>query len=286
METSFEFAWHSAVFLLICLALFFSAQLAFRVFNPSFKVNVELTEKDNLSFFLGYLGYFLGFLMIIGGVMNSEGAGGFYSEILLSLIYGAVGILILNLTSLILDKIIHPKLRLWEEIISNGNTSVGLIKGVHYFSTGLIVGGVMLTEVNKPFEAGIFLIMALIIGSIGFMYYDFVTPFNVRKEVYKGNVAAAIAAGGAQVAFAILIFSGFQIVHSTWQDSILMIGVDVLAGFILLPLIRWVVDKLFIPSAKLTDEIVHKEKPNIGAGLFEAGSYIGGALLFIWCWNL
>ncbi|NVK65615.1 MAG: DUF350 domain-containing protein [Flavobacteriales bacterium] len=286
METSFEFVWHSAVFLLVCLTLFFVAQLAFRMFNPSFNVNMELTEKDNLSFFLGYLGYFLGFLMIIGGVMKSEGSGDFYSEIILSLIYGGVGIVVLNLTSIILDKIIHPKLSLWDEIIAHGNASVGISKGAHYFSTGLIVGGVMLTEVNKPLEAGIFLLLALAIGSIGFMYYDFITPFKVRKEIYNGNVAAAIGAGGAQIAFAILIFSGFQIIHSSWQESMMIIGVDIAAGFILLPLIRWVVDKLFIPSAKLTDEIVNQEKPNIGAGLFEAASYIGGALLFIWCWNL
>lgn len=286
MKTNFEFVWHSGVFLLVCLVLFFVAQLAFRVFNRSFNVNKELTEKDNLSFYLGYLGYFLGFLMIIGGVMNSEGSGNFYSEIYLSLIYGAIGIIVLNLTSLVLDKLIHPKLRLWDNIIVNGNIAVGLTKGVHYFATGLIVGGVMLTEVDKPLEAGIFLIFALIIGSIGFMYYDFITPFNVRKEIYKGNSAAAISAGGAQIAFAILIYSGFQIVHSSWEDSIIIIGVDILAGFILLPIIRFIVDKVFIPSAKLTDEIVNQEKPNLGAGLFEAGSYIGGALLFIWCWNL
>lgn len=286
METSFEFAWHSAVFLLICLALFFVAQLAFRVMNPSLKINVELTEKDNLGFYMGYLGYFLGFLMIIGGVMNSEGSGDFYSEITLSLIFGGIGILILNITSVILDKIVHPKLRLWDEIATNGSVSVGVVKGVHYFATGLIVGGIMLTEVNRPMEAAIFLLLALAIGSIGFMYYDFITPFNVRKEVYKGNVAAAVGAGGAQLAFAILIFSSFQIVHTTWQESMMVIGIDILVGFILLPLIRWVVDKLFIPSAKLTDEIVNQEKPNLGAGLFEAGSYIGGALLFIWCWNL
>ena len=286
METNFEFIWHSGVFLLLCLVLFFAAQLAFRMFNPSFKVNKELTEKDNLSFYLGYLGYFLGFLMIIGGVMNSEGSGDFFSEIKLSLIYGAIGILVLNLTSLILDKIIHPKLRLWDEIIVHRNTAVGITKGVHYFATGLIVGGVMLTEVDKPVQAGIFLIFALVIGSIGFMYYDFITPFNVRKEIYKGNKAAAIGAGGAQVAFAILIYSGFQIVHSSWEQSLLLIGVDILAGFILLPIIRLIVDKVFIPTAKLTDEIVNQEKPNLGAGLFEAGSYIGGALLFIWCWNL
>ncbi len=278
--------WHSGVFLLLCLVLFFVAQLCFRLINRRIHVNNELTGKDNLSFYMGYAGYFLGFLMIIGGVMNSEGSGRFYDEIILTLIYGGVGILILNLTSLILDGLIHPKIHLWNTIVSTGNVAVGIIKGGNYFATGVIVGGVLLTEVNKPFEAAIFLALALVISSVGFMYYELITPFSVRKEIYKGNVAAAISSTGAQIAFAILIYSSFQIVHTSWQSSLVMIGVDMLAGFILLPLIRVIVDMVFIPHRKLTDEIVNQEQPNIGAGIFEAGSYIAGALLFIWCWNL
>ncbi|MCH2225516.1 MAG: DUF350 domain-containing protein [Crocinitomicaceae bacterium] len=286
MENNFEFIWHSGLFLVLCLVLFFVAKITFRLFNSSIKINEELTEKDNLGFYMGYIGYFVGFLMIIGGVMNSEGSGEFWSEVMYSVIYGLIGILLLNITSLILDKIIHPKVKLWTEVISKGNISIGILKGSHYFSTGIIISAVMLTEVNKPFEAAVFLVFALIIGSLGFMFYNFITPFNVRKEIYEGNAAVAVSTMGAQIAFAILIYSGFQIVHTTWQESFMNIGIDILIGFLIIPLIRLIVDKVFIPNRKLTDEIVNQENPNVGAGIFEALSYIGGALLFVWCWNL
>ena len=286
MENNFEFIWHSGVFLIVCLFLFFIALITFKLLNRSFNVDDELTEKDNLSFYLGYMGYFAGFLMIIGGVMKSEGNGDFYTEIIYSLIYGGIGILVLNLTSVILDKIIHPRIRLWNEITQHQKVSIGIIKGAHYLSTGIIISGVLLTEVDKPFEVVGFLLFALAFGSIGFLYYNLITPFNIREEIYKGNSAVAISTSGAQIAFAILICSGFQIVHTTWQESLLTIGIDVVAGFIIIPIIRFIVDKLFLPKRRLTDELINQEIPNIGAGLFEAFSYIAGALLFVWCWNL
>ena len=225
--------------------------------------------------------------MIIGGVMNSEGSGSFYQEIIYSIIYGLVGIIVLNVITFIRDKFIHSSLDLWGEITEKSKVSIGVLKGANYLSTGIIIGGVILTEVDKPFEAAIFLVFALLIASLGFVYYNLITPFNSKTEIYNGNLAVAISAGGAQVAFAILIYAGFQIEHSSWQESLIDIGVDVLGGFILLPIIRFIVDKVFIPShRKATDEMVNQDNPNIGLGLFEASAYIGGALLFIWCWNL
>lgn len=285
MEKRFEFAWHSAVFLLVCLSLFVLAKLIFKVINAKLNIKSELVDKDNLSFFVAYVCYFAGILSIIGGVMNSEGAGDFWSEILLSVIYGVVGILVLNFIAFITDRFLHPSVELWKSV-EQGSVAIGVLKGGNYLSTGIIVGGVMLTEVDKPFEATIFLAFAIVISFLGYFYYNLITPFSTRSEIYKGNEAVAISSTGAQLAFAILIYAGFQIEHSTWVDSIIGIGIDVLAGFILIPLIRFIVDKVFVPSRKITDELINQEKPNVGLGLFEAVAYIGGALLFIWCWNL
>ena len=88
------------------------------------------------------------------------------------------------------------------------------------------------------------------------------------------------------MAFAILIYSGFQIEHNTWIDSVTHIGIDILGGFLILPIIRFIVDKLFLGKRKLTDELINQKIPNLGLGFFEAGAYISGALLFVWCWNL
>lgn len=281
----YEFGWRSGLFLVVCLGLFVIARLVFKLFNRSLNTSKELTDKDNFAFYLGYTAYFVGFVLIVGGVMNSGGEQSFTKELYLTLIYGAVGIIMLNVVAFINDRMMHPKLHLWKEI-EEGKKASGVLKGASYLSTGIIISGVMLTEVDKPVEGAIFLVFALVIATIGFLYYNLITPFNIRSEVYNGNTAVAISTAGAQIAFAILIYAGFQIEHTSWQDSLISIGVDVLGGFILLPLIRFVVDKIFVPKRRITDELINQEVPNVGLGLFEATAYIGGALLFIWCWNL
>lgn len=287
MNKQFEFAWQSGLFLVVCLALFFIAKIIFRLFNRKLDINAELVDKDNTAFYIAYLCYFLAIIMIIGGVLNSESVGTFWKEIYLTALFSLIGILVLNIITVVTDKFIHPKINLWDEVTLHQNIAIGVLKGGNYLSTGIIISGVMLTEVERPIQTGLFLIFAMVIASIGFVYYNITTPFNARTEMYKGNAAVAISAAGAQVAFAILIYAGFQIEHANWQDSLISIGIDVLGGIILLPLIRFVVDKVFIPKhRKITDEMVNQEIPNIGLGMFEATAYIGGALLFIWCWNL
>lgn len=286
MEQHYEFAWQSGLFLVVCLGLFFIAKQIFRLFNLKVNINEELTKKDNLAFYIGYIGYYVAILMIIGGVMLSEGSGTFWEELAYTAAYGVAGMLVLNLASIVMDKVAHPKISLANEMIEKESVAAGILKGANYLITGIIIGGIMLTEVDKPLQAAAFLGIALLIASIGILYYNAITPFNVKDQIYKGNIAVACSTSGAQIAFAILIHSGFQIEHATWQESFMLIGIDVLGGFLILPLIRFVVDKLFLPGRKLTDELVNQDKPNLGAGLFEAFAYVGGAMLFVWCWTL
>lgn len=285
MTEQYEFAWHSGLFLLACLALFLVARLTFKFFNNKLNISAELTDKDNTAFYMPYMAYFIAFVMVIGGVMNSGGTNSFEKELYYTLIYGTVGIVVLNLVAFISGKVMHRQVDAWEEI-KEGNIAVGILKGASYLSTGIIISGVMLTEVDKPVEGAVFLVSALLLAVIGFIYYNLITPFNIRNEIYSGNMAVAASTAGAQIAFAILIYAGFQIEHATWVDSLISISIDVLGGFILLPLIRLVVDKVFIPKRRITDELINQDIPNLGLGLFEASAYIGGALLFIWCWNL
>jgi len=282
----YQFIWQSGLFLLLCLALFFVAKLVFKLVNSKLNINQELIDNDNIAFYISYLAYFLGFVLIIGGVMKSEGTGEFWNELKLVGIYGLVGILALNLSAIIKDKIFHSKISIWKEIVDNQKVSIGVLKGANYVSAGVIISGIMLTEVNKPIEALIFLLFALAVASLGFIYYNLIMPFNVRQQIYDGNIAVSLSTAGVQIAFAILIYSGFQLTHTTWQDSLITIGIDVVGGIIILPIIRYIVDKVFLPNRKITDELINQDVPNLGLGLFEATAYIGGALLFVWCWNL
>ena len=286
MENQYQFIWQSGLFLLLCLVLFFVAKVTFKLVNSKININQELIDNDNIAFYISYLAYFLAFVLIIGGVMKSEGTGDFWNELKLVGLYGLIGIVALNLSAIIKDKVFHSKISTWHEIVAKQKVSIGILKGANFVSAGVIISGIMLTEVNKPIEALVFLAFALVVASLGFIYYNLIMPFNVRQQIYDGNIAVSLSTAGVQVAFAILIYSGFQITHTDWQDSLMNIGIDVIGGIIILPVIRLIVDKVFLPNRKITDELINQDVPNLGLGLFEATAYIGGALLFVWCWNL
>jgi uncharacterized membrane protein YjfL (UPF0719 family) len=286
MENQYQFIWQSGLFLLLCLVLFFVAKVTFKLVNSKININQELIDNDNIAFYISYLAYFLAFVLIIGGVMKSEGTGDFWNELKLVGLYGLIGIVALNLSAIIKDKVFHSKISTWHEIVAKQKVSIGILKGANFVSAGVIISGIMLTEVNKPIEALVFLAFALVVASLGFVYYNLIMPFNVRQQIYDGNIAVSLSTAGVQVAFAILIYSGFQITHTDWQDSLMNIGIDVIGGIIILPVIRLIVDKVFLPNRKITDELINQDVPNLGLGLFEATAYIGGALLFVWCWNL
>jgi hypothetical protein len=51
----------------------------------------------------------------------------------------------------------------------------------------------------------------------------------------------------------------------------------------MLPLVRFLTDRVLLPTVKLTDEIVNQETPNCGAAFIEALAYLSGGFVISWC---
>ena len=51
-----------------------------------------------------------------------------------------------------------------------------------------------------------------------------------------------------------------------------------MVGLLLLPLVRLFADKVLLPGARLTDELV-QDVPNVGAGAIEATTYLAASIL-------
>ena len=286
LAIDFEFVWHSGIFLLACLVLLWIAKLSFRLFFPGVKPDHELVEKDNAAYAAVLAGYMLGLLFAILGILSSDGDSDIWTELAYTGAYGAVVILLLPLSALIHDKIILRKISLKNEIVEEQNLAAGIIKGANLVASGVILFGVLLVDAEHPWMALLFWGVAQVFVFAITLFYDLITPFKVSEQIKRGNVALALAVAGLQIAFAILVQWGIQVEHSEWPSTLLSILIDVGIGVLMLPVIRFILDRIFLPSRNLTDEIVRQKKPNVGAGLLEAVAYITGALLFVWCWNL
>ena len=109
--------------------------------------------------------------------------------------------------------------------------------------------------------------------------YNKITPYDIHEHIKNDNVAVGIGFSGAVIAVANLIRYGAQMEADSWiivgENLLLETGI----GLLLLPLARFLTDKILLPKRNLTDEIINQEKPNNGAAIIEAFSYIGGSIL-------
>lgn len=270
------------VYLLACLLLFAVGKFAYKVFQKKINVRDELTGQDNFAFAVSHVGYYTGLVLSIASAIIGPTQGLMIDMINLG-IYGVLAIVLLNLSILINDKIILYKFSVYKEIIQDRNVGTGVIEGANAISTGLIILGAISGEGGSVLTACVFWLIGQVLLIATALFYAKVIPFDVHHQIEKDNVAVGLGFAGALIAIANLIRYGLMTDFVSWEESLINVGIDVVIGLLLLPIARYLTDKILLPGQSLTDELINQEKPNAGAGLIEAFAYIGGSVLITLC---
>jgi len=168
-----------------------------------------------------------------------------------------------------------------KEIIEDENPGAGIIEGAHHIANGLILYGAMSGE-GSLITALAFWAIGQVVLVIAGIIYNKITPFDIHKEIERDNVAVSVAVAGVLVAIGNIIRFGIEGSFESWQTNLTQLGITLVYGFILLPVIRFFVDRLLLPGEKITDELVHQERPNVGAAAIEAIAYVGASFLIGW----
>ncbi len=268
---------HGASLILLFMLVFLLSKMVNDFLTP-YKVDEELTEKDNVALAVSIVGYLSATTIIFIGCLLGPSQG-----IMLDLLvvggYSIVGILLLNLSRLINDKFILHQFSNVKEIIEDRNTGTGAVQFGSYIASGLIVAGAIHGEGGGLHTVLVFFLLgqtALIAFS---KIYNWITPFDIHKEIEQDNVAAGVAFGGTLVAVGIILMKGTSGNFIGWEHNLSIFAMDVLLFFIFLPLVRFFFDKVIIPRASLDQEIQHDR--NLGAGLLEmAGAISFSVILF------
>lgn len=273
------------IYLAASFILFIVGKIVYQLFHPKIKVSHELVEKDNFAFSVAYVGYFIGLLLAIGSAVIGD-SDGLWNDLLDIAVYGALSILLLNLSIIINDKLILRHFSVKKEIIDDRNVGTGVIEGAISVATGLIILGAIHGEghgVGGPIiTATLYWLLGQALMFVTAIVYNAITPYDIHEHIEKGNVAVGIGFAGALIAIANLI--RFALMHDfeSWIITLEDVGIDVGIGLAFLPLVRLMTDKILLPGQRLTDEIVNQEHPNNGAALVEAFAYIGGSILISW----
>ena len=276
---------HSLIYIITSIVLFAIGKILYNLIHRSINIQNELVEKDNFAFILSYVGYFTGIIIIIGASIKGDSYG-LGSDIAQISLYSILGILLLHLSIWISNKLILPNFDIKKEIITDKNAGTGIIEASIYIANGLILYAALVGESNSLAEGITTFVVYWFIGNVVLILaskvFSLWMKYDIHSEIEKDNVAAGVSFSGAILAMSIIIMNALVDPFIDWATTFTDVAIYTVLGCILLPIVRWLADKLLLPGRSLTDEISNQETPNVGAGLLEAFAYIGAALVIVW----
>lgn len=271
----------TGIYLISAFVLFWLGKLVKDLTTTSYSVREELVEKDNVALGVAMAGYYFGLVMAIGGTLSGPSQG-LENDLIDIGIYGLLAIILLNLSRLVNDGLILHGFKIRDELIDDQNAGTGAVIAASYIATGLVIFGAVSGEIGGIVTTVIFWALGQVALVLAGLVYEWITPYSIHDEIEKDNVAAGVAFAGALVGIGIIVFHASAGNFISWEVNLQDFAIEVVAGLILLPIVRFIADVILLPGQKLTDEIANQEHPNLGAGFIEATSYVGASFLIVW----
>lgn len=270
------------ILLMAFYILFFIGKKVNDLLHRQYNVVEELVHKDNPALALALTGYYFGLVFAIGGTVVGP-SHGIVNDLIDMSIYGMLSIILLNGSWLLCDRIILHKFNINDELIRDQNQGTGAVSFGVSMASGLVIFGAVSGEGGSIWTAVAFWAIGQFMLMLGAYLYDFIVPYDIHEEIEKDNVAAGIGLVGALTAIGIVIGLAAEGDFHSWESDLPEFILMALSGLVLLPVVRFLTDKVLLPTVNLTDEIANQEKPNIGAAYLEAFSYVAAALVVFWC---
>ncbi|MEM8929942.1 MAG: DUF350 domain-containing protein [Acidobacteriota bacterium] len=268
------------VYLVAVFALFFLGKKLYDWRHPTFVLRHELFERDVAALAVALVGYYFGLVLALGGVLVGPSRGLAQDAIDLA-VYGALALVLLHLADFVSARIIFRTIDLDAEIVRDGNLGVGALEAGSHIANGLVIAGVM-TGGGGPETAVTFWVLGQVALFGLTRLYIASRRFDVVQQLRHDNVAVGVAVGGLLVAVGNIIRHSVEGDFVGWQESLVDFGTYLVIAALLLPLIRWLCDRVLVPGVRLDDELLQADRPNVGAGLIEAFSYVAASMLVGW----
>lgn len=271
----------SGIYLVCAFVLFWVGKLVYDWTTPSYRVREELVEKDNAALAVAMVGYYLGLVLAIGGVLSGPSLG-LEEDLIDVMIFGPLSIVLMNLSRLINDRLILHGFSIREEIIRDQNVGTGAVVCASYIATGLVIYGVVSGELGTVLTTVVFWLLGQGVLVVGGLVYEWITPYGIHAEIEQDNAAAGVAFAGALVGLGNIVRHAVTGDFISWEVDLQGFVGYAAVGLVLLPIVRVATDRVLLPGRRLSDEIANQEKPNVGAGFIEAFSYVGASFLIVW----
>lgn len=272
--------------LAVGFGLFWLGQLAYqKLFRRRMELNIELFVKDNPAVAIALVGYYFGIVIALGGVLG-QGAASWQDKVLSLITYGATVILFMLAGAWVGDRLILRCFQCDREIIQDRNVGAAAVEAGNHIADGLILNAALAGESGGWLVGLVCWLIGLAVLVLVSLVYPRIAKYDVFGEIQKrNNPAAGVALAGLLIATGNIIRVSFAAEFQNWLVTFTQYGLVLLFSLVSLIAIRWLADLILVPGVKISDEIVHQEVPNLGAGLIEAFAYIAASFLIAWCFS-
>lgn len=268
------------VYLVSAFILFVLGKFFFDLTHRNFGLKEQLIERDNTALALAVGGYLLGLTIALGGALSGPSIS-LTINLIDIFLYGVIAIVLLNLSVWINDWLILNRFSAEKEIIQDQNCGIGVIEAANHVAIGLIIYGT-LSAGGHVVEVLVFWALGQVTLVAAAKVYNWMAPFDVHDALEKDNLAVGTAFAGMLLGIGNIVRFAAQGAFVSWTQNIAFFASVAVFGLLLLPVARLATDKIILPGGRLTEELVHQEKPNVGAGIIEAVVYVAMSFLIGW----
>ncbi len=296
-KDTLEFFPAGLVYVALGIIVLVAAKIMQDLVTP-YRINDQLTHKDNVSLGLSITGYYLGVIFVFLGALYQpltpvsdvawweQFDGAFWLDVLEVLLYAIVGIVVLNIFRIIVDRIILFKFETEKEIVEKRNTGAGAVEFGVYAAVGIVISGAIAgsgadsdsaSVVDSAVRSLAFLGLGMVVLVAYTFFYQVLTPFDMHDEIGKGNAAVGVALGGNLIAIGIVTFKSIFGEFLGWGESIAAFLTFAVLGFVLLYVVRMLVDLVLLPGTRVSHELAVDR--NLGAAFIEGAVVISASLI-------
>lgn len=252
-----------------------------------YSISEQLNKKDNVALALAVSGYYLGTIIIFLGAVYQplrlieDGGLGidlqFGSDVLEVFLTSLVGIAILNVARIIVDKLILYKFSTEKEIIEDQNAGTGAVEFGVYIAVSLIIAASIIGEGGGVETSFAFLGLGLLVLVLFTLFYNYTTPYDIHDEIERDNTAVGVALGANIIAIGIVAFKAVFGDFVGWTEGLIAFAIFAIIGFVVLLVVRLLFDIVLHPKADVAHELTVDR--NLGFAFLEGSVVISVSLI-------
>jgi uncharacterized membrane protein YjfL (UPF0719 family) len=261
------------------------AKVALGWLSP-YSTDQEMTSRDNPAFGLAIAGYFAGTAIIyissagFAPLPLDEGVSAVFAAMGENLAWALAGIVALNGTRWLTDRLLVSHVRNDREITEHRNMAAGALECGAYIAAATVLAGAIRQPGGTIWTAlGIFLLAQFAFILMGRLYQRWI-GYDLVAEIRSGNLAAGVGFSMTLVALSLLMLKAIGGEFTTWTASLSFFAFDAVAGLILLLFLRWLAAAALLPGSRMVQEIVRDR--NVNAGLIEGVFAVGIAAMILY----